>query len=142
MADQLRVERARAERAEASRKAAVVRADSLEDRATQAEKQSRDLRAHLDRLAAKLATSGEEIEPLRVELREIRAERDALRSTAESATAAADSANAQLAELTERAEAAERERDRLRDEHGALMEKSTFYEQAPRRRESRPLEFR
>ena len=45
MADQLRVERERAERAEAGRKAANARADSLEDRAKKAEKHSRELRA-------------------------------------------------------------------------------------------------
>ena len=67
---------------------------------------------------------------MRVELRETKSERDALRSTAESDTSAADSASAQLAELTERADAAERERDRLRNERDALTEKSTFYEQA------------
>ena len=130
MADQLRVERARAERAEASRKTAVARADALEERARQAEKQARDLRAHLDRLAAKLSTSGEEIEPLRNELRETRAELDALRSRAEESALSAESANAQVAGLTQRAELAEHERDRLRLAHTELTEKSTFYEQA------------
>ena len=130
MADSVRVERARTERAEAGRKAAVVRADSLEDRAKRSEKQARDLRGHLDMLAGRLSKAGEEVEPLRNELREVKSELESLRTQAAEATASAVSANAQLAELKERAESAELERDHLRGEHQALTEKSTFYEQA------------
>lgn len=130
MADSVRVERARAERAEAGRKAVVIRADSLEDRAKKSEKQARDLRGHLDMLAGRLSKAGEEVEPLRNELREAKSELESSRTQAAEATASAESANAQLAELSARAESAELERDHLRGEHQALTEKSTFYEQA------------
>lgn len=130
MADQLQIERARAERADAGRKAAVARADTLEDRARKAEKQSRDLRTHLDMLAGRLAKAGDELDPLRNELRDAKAELAALRVQEASATASAETANEQLAQWQERAATAERERDQLRAERSQLLEQSTFYEQA------------
>ncbi len=130
MADQLQIERARAERADAGRKAAVARADTLEDRARKAEKQSRDLRTHLDMLAGRLAKAGDELDPLRNELRDAKAELASLRVQEASATASAETANEQLAQWQERAATAERERDQLRAERSQLLEQSTFYEQA------------
>ena len=130
MNNELRIERARTERAEQGRNTAVARADVLEARARQAEKQSRDLRVHLDDLADRLAKAGGELDPLRNELHEAKSELATLREQAAAATQAAETATARLTAFTERAESAERERDQLRVDHQALTEKSSFYEQA------------
>ena len=130
MPSQFQRERARAERAEEGRKAAVVRADALEDRAKRAERQAREAQHRAERLADLLANAGGEVEPLRTELRALKGELEAANGKIVASEQAATSANDRAEELAAQLAEAKQANATLSAQQASLTEKATFYEQA------------
>ena len=130
MPSQFQRERARAERAEEGRKAAVVRADALEDRAKKAERQAREAQHRAERLADLLANAGGEVEPLRTELRALKSELETANERIAASDAVATSANGRAEDLAAQLAEAEQANATLSSQQTSLTERATFYEQA------------